>query len=73
MKSQGDKQEHVTLILGLASPGRKSGLRERKLGSGGGGGGQSGVGSVWTRPEACGGPAWGIAPGGGDPRSAPAP
>ena len=57
MKSQGDKQEHVTLILGLASPGRKSGLRERKLGSGGGGGGQSGVRSVWTRPEACGGPA----------------
>ena len=36
MKSQGDKQEHVTLILGFASPGRKSGLRERKLGSGGG-------------------------------------
>lgn len=57
MKSPGDKQEHVTLILGSTSPPRKLGLMERKLGSGVGGGGQSTVGSVWTRPEVCGGPA----------------
>lgn len=57
MKSQGDKQEHVTLILGSTSAPRKLGLMERKLGSAGGGGGRSTVGSVWTRPEACGGPA----------------
>lgn len=31
----------------------------------------AGVQSVWTRPEACGGSAWGIAPGGGDPRLQP--
>ena len=57
MKSPGDKQEHVTLILGSTSPPRKLGLMERKLGSGVGGGGQSTVRSVWTRPEVCGGPA----------------
>lgn len=62
MKSQGDKQEHVTLILGSTSAPRKLGLMGSKLGSAGWGGAgpQSGV---FGQGQKCGGPAE-LTPGG---------